>query len=97
MVVISPLITITYSVDKARDNQAQAFNTWLREFLVNLFIQPLHALLFVIFMSTAFAIMQKAPLLAIIFFAALSRGERIVRSIFKIDRTTSMTSLKKGK
>lgn len=98
LVVISPLITITYSIDKAGDNQAQAFKTWLKEFLVNIFIQPLHALLFLIFMYSIYGIMERAPLLAIVFLAALSRGEQLVRSIFKIERTATFGGLRrKGK
>ena len=97
LIVISPLITITYSIDKAGDNQAQAYNTWIKEFLVNVFIQPLHALLFVIFMYSVYGIMEKAPLLAIVFLAALSRGEKIVRSLFKIERTSTLSGLRKGK
>ncbi len=95
LTVISPLITITYSIDKARDNQAQAYKTWIKEFLVNVFIQPLHALLFVIFMGSVYGIMEKAPILAIIFIASLSRGEQLVRTIFKIERTTSMGFLRR--
>ncbi len=95
LVVVSPLITITYSIDKAGDNQAQAYKTWMKEFLVNLFIQPLHALLFLIFMYSVYGIMERAPLLAIIFLAALSRGEQLVRMIFKIERTASVRRLKR--
>lgn len=97
LIVISPLITITYSIDKARDNQAQAYKTWLKEFLVNAFIQPLHALVFMIFMYSVYGIMERAPLLAIIFLGALSRGEMMVRKIFKVERTTSMGFLRRRK
>ena len=97
LVVIAPLITITYSIDKARDNQAQAFRTWIKEFFVNVFIQPLHALLFVIFIGSVYGIIEIAPLLAIIFLAALSRGEQLVRTIFKIERTTAMGFLRRRK
>lgn len=98
LVVISPLITITYSIDKAGDNQAQAFKTWTKEFLVNVFVQPLHALLFLIFMYSVYGIMERAPILAIIFLAALSRGEQLFRTIFKVERTTSLGHLgRRGK
>ena len=97
LVAIAPLITITYSIDKAQDNQAQAFRTWIKEFFVNVFIQPLHALLFVIFIGSVYGIIELAPLLAIIFLAALSRGEQLVRTIFKIERTTAMGFLRRGK
>ena len=95
LIVISPLITITYSLDKAQDNQAQAFKTWIKEFLVNIFVQPLHALLFLIFMYSIYGIMERAPILAIIFLAALSRGEKLFRTIFKVERTTSLRHLGK--
>ena len=98
LMVISPLITITYSIDKAGDNQAQAFKTWVKEFMINVFVQPLHAVLFLIFMYSIYGIMERAPLLAIIFLAALSRGEQLFRTIFKIDRTTALGHLgRRGK
>ena len=53
LIVISPLITITYSIDKAGDGKAQAFSTWLKEFMVNILIQPLHALIYLVFVLMA--------------------------------------------
>ena len=97
LIVISPLITITYSIDKAGDNQAQAYQRWMKEFLVSIFIQPLHALLFVVFMYSLYGIMERAPLLAIIFISALSRGERIVRTIFRMGPSATVGGLGKGK
>lgn len=81
LIVISPLVTITYALDKAADGQAQAFQTLMKEFLINVFIQPIHALLFMIFIFTALFLSSKAPLLAILFFAVLSRGEKLARML----------------
>ena len=36
LIVISPLITITYSIDKMGDGKAQAFNMWFKEYIFNL-------------------------------------------------------------
>ena len=33
--MISPLISITYSIDKIGDGKSQALNTWLKEFIYN--------------------------------------------------------------
>ena len=96
LVVISPLITITYSIDKANDNQAQAFKKWLSEFLVNLFIQPLHAILYIVFIFSTYEIMLRAPILAVIFLWSLSKGENILRRIFKMDKSMSLGRLGKG-
>ena len=33
LVIISPIVTITYAIDKMGDNQSQALNKWVKEFL----------------------------------------------------------------
>ena len=81
LIVISPLITITYSIDRAEDGKAQAFETWLKEFLMFCFTQPIHAGLYVVFINTSYEIFKVAPLLAVLFFATLSRAERMVRNL----------------
>lgn len=97
LIIISPLITVTYSIDKAGDGRAQAFNAWVKEFEVNMFVQPLHALLYVMFIVSAAAIAGKAPLLYALFFMALSRGEKIIKSIFSARGMKSIGSMGKGK
>ena len=49
LIMIAPIITITYSMDRAGDGKAQAFGLWMKEFILNVLIQPLHALLYLIF------------------------------------------------
>lgn len=54
LILISPLITITYSIDRAGDQKAQALNTWLKEFIYNVLIQPFHCILYLAFAQAAF-------------------------------------------
>ena len=54
LILISPLITITYSVDRAGDQKAQALNSWLKEFIFNVLIQPFHCILYLSFAQVAF-------------------------------------------
>ena len=56
LIMISPLITITYSIDKIADNKSQALNTWMHVFIFNVFIQTFHALIFSVFFTLAFKI-----------------------------------------
>lgn len=84
LIVISPLITITYAIDRAGDNRSQIFNTWFKEIAVNICIQPLHALLYMVFIYSAGNIAEKVPIVAIAFLMALSRGEKIVKGIFNL-------------
>lgn len=89
LLLISPLVTVTYSIDKAKDNKAQAFQSWFTEITLAIFIQPLHALLFLIFMVTAGAVIQASPVVAIMFLLALSKGEKILRQMFNLKGSLS--------
>jgi hypothetical protein len=84
LIIISPLITITYSIDKVGDGKAQAFSTWLKEFTVNVLIQPLHALIYLIFVLTANSIAASSPLVALAMLMAMGQVERMVKVIFDL-------------
>lgn len=97
LIVIAPLITVTYSIDKAGDGKAQAFNAWLKEFLVNVFIQPIHFIVYSLFIITASELATIMPLFTMIFFGALSRGEKVVKGLFGTRNMKSIHSIGRGK
>ena len=100
LIMISPIITVTYAIDKVGDGQAQAFSIWFKEFTVNVLIQPLHALIYLVFMFTAGEIAERAPLLAIAFLMSLGSVERMVKVIFDMRGLVTLRGvdklLKKG-
>lgn len=49
LIIIAPLITITYSIDKMGDGKAQALNAWLKEITYNILIQPFHCVIYLAF------------------------------------------------
>ncbi len=81
LIAVSPLITITYSIDKAGDGKAQAFQTWLRELTITAFIQPIHCVIYMVFNETAGEIAKVAPILSLIFLVLITYVERIVRKL----------------
>lgn len=93
LIVISPIITITYSIDRAGDGKAQAFETWMKEFVMFCMTQPVHAALYLVFINTAYEIFKVAPLLAVIFFAGLSRAEKMFRKLFGMSKGVSQGGL----
>ncbi len=100
LIVIAPLITITYSIDKAGDGKAQAFNAWLSEFTINVLIQPLHALIYLVFVLTANEIAKYAPVIGMVFLLALGTVEKTVRRIFNAQGFASigiLNDFRKGK
>ena len=90
LIAISPYIIVSFSIDKAGDGRAQAFSRWVREFLVNVLIQPLHAFLYLIFVFSANAIAAEAPIVGIAFMFAMTQGERMVKRVFNIEGLTSI-------
>lgn len=62
LIIISPLITITYSIDKIGDQRAQALNTWMKEFCYNILIQPFHCIMYLAFVNIAISLIDTASL-----------------------------------
>ncbi len=56
LIIISPLISITYSIDKIGDGKAQALNAWLKEFVYTILIQPFHAIIYLAFVNSAMSL-----------------------------------------
>ena len=52
LIIIAPLVTITYSIDRMGDGSSQALNTWFKEFAYNILIQPFHCIAFLALCST---------------------------------------------
>lgn len=93
LTIISPLITITYSIDKAGDGRAQAFESWLREYMMNIFIQPLQALIYLIFIFSANEIAKASPIVGIVFLLSITRVEKIFKEIFNMRHLVSMKTM----
>lgn len=95
LIIISPLITVTYSIDKVGDGKAQVFSSWLKEFIVNVLIQPLHALLYLIFVFTANSIAIYSPIVAVTLLMVMGSAERMVKVVFDMKGLTSLRGLNK--
>lgn len=97
LVVISPLISVTYAIDKLDNNRSEILNTWLKEFMYNVLIQPFHCILYLIFIGTAMElIVTKGPLdfgamvFAIILTFCIFLGQKIIRQIFGFGESKSL-------
>ena len=82
LTMIAPLIALTYPLDKIKDNKAQAFSFWLKEYIFNCLIQPVHLLLYTVFISSALEFAQKNILYAIVTLAFMVPAEKIIKEMF---------------
>ena len=84
LTIIAPLIALSYPLDKLKDGKAQAFNMWLKEYIFNLILQPLHLVLYIILMGTVTDLVTNNPIYAIVALGFLLQAEKLVRSLFGV-------------
>ena len=87
LIVISPLVTVTYSLDKMGDNKSQALDNWLKEFAYNVLIQPFQCAAYLALVESAMKILTterslSAVVVAFIMIVFLYEAEKIIKLIF---------------
>ncbi len=94
LIIIAPLITVTYSIDKMGDGKSQALNTWLKEFIYNILIQPFQCIIYLALASTVLQLIVDNGLgsvslinvfIAIYVLMFTYQAEEIVKKIFGFD------------
>ena len=86
LTVIAPLVAMTYSIDKISDGKAQAFNTWLKEYIFNLLIQPVHLLLYMLLISMAFDLAGENIIYTLVAIGFMMPAEKLIRSMFGFEK-----------
>lgn len=95
LLVLFPLVALTYALDKVKDGKSQAFNTWGKEIFLNIFIQSFHAIIYVFALGVTFEAGQVANdwILMIIGVSFLFKGEEIIKKIFGYSSSNTVDSL----
>ena len=89
--MIAPLVALSYPLDKIKDGKAQAFNYWFKEYMFYALLQPLHMLLYTVFVSSALSVAANNLLYAIVALAFIVPAEKIVKQMFGIKGNTEST------
>lgn len=96
LIIIAPLITITYSIDKMGDNKSQALDTWLKEFMYGVLIQPFHCLIYLVYVSQAITLCSagtfSSMILAVMMMFFIMQAEGIIRKIFGFEKASSLAT-----
>lgn len=93
LTIIAPLVTLTYTIDKLNDGQAQGFNKWLKEYLFNLLIQPLHLILYTVLISAAVELAGTNIIYSLVAIGFLIPAEKLLRSLFGFEKASTPGSL----
>lgn len=91
LTMISPLVALTYPMDKAGDGKAQAFNMWFKEYLMHAILQPVHLLLYTALVGSAMDLAKENMIYALVAIGFLIPAEKLIKKMFKLDQgqTTS--------
>ncbi len=90
LTLIAPLVALTYPIDKITDGKAQGFNMWIKEYIFNALLQPMHLILYAIIMSSAFALVVTNPIYAIVALGCMTPMEKLLRKIFGFGKAESV-------
>jgi len=102
LIMIAPLITITYSLDKMGDGKSQALNSWMKEFCYNILIQPFHCIIYLSLMGVVLNIAVygettiSGGILAIMIMIFMLKAEDIVKKIFGFQSSSLGSALAAG-
>ncbi len=84
--MISPLVALTYPLDKIRDGKAQAFSMWFKEFTMNVIIQPVHLILYSVFIGSVMDLATSNLIYALVAMGFLLPAEKFIKKLFGLDR-----------
>jgi len=95
LTMIAPLIALTYPLDKIKDGKAQAFSLWLREYIFNCLMQPVHLIIYTMVISTVMAYVKDHPIYALVAIGFLIPAEQFVRKMFGFEKAGTVSELGK--
>lgn len=86
LTLFAPIMALTYPLDKMADGKAQGFDRWLKEYIFNLLIQPLHLLLYLVLISSVEELCLNNPIYTLVVLASFIPMEKTLREFLGFDR-----------
>ena len=93
LTMIAPMIALTYPLDKIKDNKAQAFSFWVREYIFNCLIQPVHLLLYTLLVGNVMDFAKDNMLYAVVALGFLVPAEKLIKEMFGMKSATPVGTL----
>lgn len=91
LTLMAPLVALTYPIDKISDGKAQAFDTWLKEYIFNALLQPFHLIIYIVLVGSAMDLATSNPIYAIAAMAFVLSAEKILRNFFGFNKAGAGT------
>lgn len=89
LTMIAPLVAFMYPIDKIGDGKAQAFNSWFKDYLFGVLIQPMHLLLYTVFIRAAGSLLSNNIIYALAIYAYMIPAEKYFKKILGFEKGAS--------
>ena len=96
LIAIAPFVTLKYAIEGAGGKKSRTFNSWLRRFITNVALQPIHALAYTALIGIAIQLSTESVygfILALFFMHLVLEADDIMFNIFKFDDSASKFKL----
>lgn len=90
LVIIAPFIGAKYAIDSASGKKGSSFGSWLYDFVMNVFLQSVHALVYITIMVTSLNLAVESVtgfIIALIFMNFMLSADELVRNIMNFDKS----------
>lgn len=91
LIAVFPIIMLFYCIDKMSDGSAQTLSLWFKELLANIFIQSVHAVIYIVLVEMGLTIYKNDPGNWMFLVAAMLMilpAESIMKEIFDLNGST---------
>ena len=89
LTMIAPIVAFMYPLDKIGDGKSQSFNQWFKDYLFGVLIQPMHLLLYTIFIYAAGELFRNNIIYAIAIYAYMITAEKYIKKILGFEKASS--------
>ena len=93
LTLMGPAVAFAYAIQKVFTGKAKSWSTWFNEYIVNIFIQTVHAIIYSSCVSTALVISLDSiagMIVAFILMNFMLKADKIFRKIFKMSSDGSL-------
>ena len=93
LTLMAPGVGVAYALQKVLTGKSQALKTWMTEYIMNVIIQIIHALIYAIFISQAFILSLTniaGMIVALVFLNYAAKAEETFKKIFKFGGKDSL-------
>ena len=90
LVIVAPFIGAKYALDSSKGKKGTSFTSWMYDFVMNVFLQSVHAIVYTALISTALNLSKQSLMgfvMALVFFNFMLGADEIFRNIFNFNKS----------